>query len=58
MRDGRYGALQLAGGVALQGGVPITIGGQCVGAIGVSGETPAEDEAIAMAGAEAVAVFA
>jgi uncharacterized protein GlcG (DUF336 family) len=58
VRDGRVGALQLAGGVALQGGIPITIGGQCVGAIGVSGETPAEDEAIAMAGAEAVAVFA
>lgn len=58
VRDGRVGALQLAGGVALQGGVPITIGGQCVGAIGVSGETPAEDEAIAMAGLEATSTFA
>lgn len=58
VREGRLGALQLAGGVALQGGVPITIGGQCVGAIGVSGETPAEDESIAMAGAEAAGSFA
>ncbi len=58
VRDGRVGALQLAGGVALQGGIPITIGGQCVGAIGVSGETPAEDEAVAMAGAEAARAFA
>ena len=58
VRDGRVGALQLAGGVALQGGIPITIGGQCVGAIGVSGETPAEDEAIALAGADATRTFA
>jgi uncharacterized protein GlcG (DUF336 family) len=58
VREGRVGALQLAGGVALQGGVPITIGGQCVGAIGVSGETPTEDEAIALAGADATRTFA
>jgi glc operon protein GlcG len=54
VRAGRVGALQLAGGVALQGGVPIAIAGQVVGAIGVSGETPDEDEAIAIAGASAV----
>jgi glc operon protein GlcG len=53
VRDGRVGALQLAGGVALQGGIPITVADQVVGAIGVSGETPGEDEAIAMAGAQA-----
>lgn len=58
VREGRVGALQLAGGVALQGGIPINIGGQCVGAIGVSGETPAEDEAIALAGAAAAETFA
>lgn len=57
VREGRVGALQLAGGVALQGGIPISIGGQCVGAIGVSGETPAEDEAIALAGAAAAETF-
>ena len=58
VRDGRVGALQLAGGVALQGGVPIAVAGQVVGAIGVSGETPGEDEAIAMAGAQAAMAFA
>ena len=58
VREGRVGALQLAGGVALQGGIPLIIGGQCVGAIGVSGETPAEDEAIALAGADATRTFA
>ena len=58
VRDGRVAALQLAGGVALQGGVPLTVAGQVVGAIGVSGETPGEDEAIAMAGAQAAMAFA
>jgi glc operon protein GlcG len=54
VRDGRVGALQLAGGVALQGGIPLTVDGQAVGAIGVSGETPDEDEAVALAGAQAL----
>jgi glc operon protein GlcG len=54
VRDGRFGALQLHGAVALQGGIPLAVDGDGVGAIGVSGETPAEDEAIAMAGAQAL----
>ena len=54
VRDGRFGALQLAGGVTLQGGIPLTVDGQAVGAIGVSGETPDEDEAVALAGARAL----
>ena len=54
VRGGRYGALQLAGGVTLQGGVPLMSDGQAVGAIGVSGETPDEDEAVALAGARAL----
>ena len=33
------------------GGVPLMIGGDCVGAIGVSGGTPQQDEEIASAGA-------
>jgi glc operon protein GlcG len=33
------------------GGVPLMIGGDCVGAIGVSGGTPQQDEEIANAGA-------
>jgi glc operon protein GlcG len=48
---GRFGALALAGAVALQGGIPLGVDGDIVGAIGVSGETPAEDEAVALAGA-------
>ncbi len=54
VRDGRFGALQLHGAVALQGGIPLGVDGDFVGAIGVSGETPAQDEAIAIAGAQAL----
>jgi glc operon protein GlcG len=38
----------------LQGGVPITVDGVVVGAIGASGVTSAQDEQVAMAGAAAV----
>src|SRR3990172_5922952 len=50
---GRLGALALHGAVALTGGIPLTVDGQVVGAIGTSGETPDEDEAISLAGAQA-----
>jgi uncharacterized protein GlcG (DUF336 family)/mannose-6-phosphate isomerase-like protein (cupin superfamily) len=49
--NGRIGALALHGASALIGGIPLEVDGQVVGAIGVSGETPEEDEAIALAGA-------
>lgn len=55
IRDGRVAALALAGATPLQGGVPIVIDGAVVGAIGVSGETPQEDEDIAKVGAAAAA---
>src|SRR5436190_12542934 len=48
---GRLGALALHGARALTGGVPLVAGDEVVGAVGVSGETPDEDEAIARAGA-------
>lgn len=51
IRNGRVAALALAGATPLQGGVPIFFNGKVVGAIGVSGETPGEDEDIAKAGA-------
>jgi glc operon protein GlcG len=54
VRDGRVAALALHGAVPLQGGVPIIVEGQVVGAIGVSGETPQQDEEIAKAGAQAL----
>jgi glc operon protein GlcG len=48
---GRLGALALHGASALTGGIPLVVGGETVGAIGTSGETPDEDEAISLAGA-------
>lgn len=54
IRDGRVAALALPGATPLQGGIPIIIDGKVVGAIGVSGNTPQEDEEIAIAGASAI----
>jgi glc operon protein GlcG len=51
IRSGRVAALALPGATPLQGGLPITVDGRVVGAIGVSGNTPQEDEDIAKAGA-------
>ena len=51
--SGRLGALALHGAAALTGGIPLTVDGEVVGAIGTSGETPDEDEAISIAGAAA-----
>ena len=48
---GRIGALALHGAACLTGGVPLVRDGEVVGAIGTSGETPDEDEAISIAGA-------
>src|ERR687897_3806139 len=50
---GRLGALALHGASALIGGIPLAVDGEVVGAIGTSGETPDEDEAISIAGAAA-----
>jgi uncharacterized protein GlcG (DUF336 family)/uncharacterized cupin superfamily protein len=50
---GRLGALALHGAAALTGGIPLVVDGEVVGAIGTSGETPDEDEAISKAGASA-----
>jgi glc operon protein GlcG len=50
---GRIGALALRGAACLTGGIPLVAGGEVVGAIGTSGETPDEDEAISIAGAAA-----
>src|ERR1044071_10219212 len=50
--NGRLGALALHGASALTGGIPLVVEGEVVGAIGTSGETPDEDEAISIAGAK------
>jgi glc operon protein GlcG len=57
VKNGRVSALALHGAVALQGGVPITVHGTVIGAIGVSGETPQQDEDIAIAGVAVAASF-
>lgn len=51
IKDGRVAALALPGATPLQGGIPLEVSGRVIGAIGVSGNTPQEDEDIAKAGA-------
>ncbi len=51
--NGRLGALALHGVSALTGGIPLVVDGEVVGAVGTSGETPDEDEAVSLAGAQA-----
>ncbi len=46
----RPGLITLPNGVLLQGGVPVVVNGQTVGAVGVSGVTSQQDEQIAEAG--------
>jgi uncharacterized protein GlcG (DUF336 family) len=47
--------LGLPGVLPIEGGVPLLVEGQIVGAIGVSGGTPAQDGEVAGAGARALA---
>ena len=54
VKNGRVAALALPGATPLQGGVPILVDGKVVGAIGVSGNTPQEDEDIAKVGAAVI----
>jgi glc operon protein GlcG len=53
IKNGRVAALALPGATPLQGGIPITVDGKVIGAISASGNTPQEDEEIALAGAAA-----
>lgn len=50
VKKGRVSAIALAGAVPLIGGLPLVHEGRVIGAIGVSGNTPQEDEDIARAG--------
>ena len=52
---GRNALIALHGALPLEGGLPIMVGGQLVGAIGVSGVKSTEDGQIAKAGAESLA---
>ncbi len=51
IKNGRLATLVLPGATPLQGGVPLEFEGKVIGAIGVSGNSPQEDEEIALAGA-------
>ena len=58
INKGRTTMVALKDFTPLQGGVPIVVGGQIVGGVGVSGASSAQqDEELAIAGAEAAAEF-
>jgi glc operon protein GlcG len=52
---GRNALLGLPGAVPLEGGLPLVVDGEMVGAIGISGVTAEQDGQIAAAGAESLA---
>ncbi|MGE0356156.1 MAG: heme-binding protein [Burkholderiales bacterium] len=55
VNNGRFSFLSAPGGpVLLQGGLPVEIGGQLLGAIGVSGVKASDDEVVAQAGIDAL----
>ncbi len=54
INKGRPALLSADGHVFLQGGVPIIVNGDVIGAVGVSGVRADQDEQVAMAGAKAV----
>lgn len=57
INQGRYSFLSAPGlDAMLEGGVPILVDGQCIGAVGVSGVKSTEDAQIAKAGIAALAL--
>lgn len=54
VKNGRTAFLSVTDVTTLEGGVPILIGGQCVGAVGVSGVRSDQDAQIANAGVQAI----
>ncbi|MHC4174505.1 MAG: GlcG/HbpS family heme-binding protein [Planctomycetota bacterium] len=51
---GRTVLVSLPGGMPFEGGVPITVDGQVIGAVGVSGVTAQQDGMVAQAGVDAL----
>ena len=51
--SGRTAVLRLPGAIPIEGGVPLFVGEQAIGAIGVSGVTAEQDGQVAQAGAKA-----
>ena len=54
VNNGRTSALSMPGITFLEGGVPITIDGETVGAVGVSGVKSSDDAQVAQAGIDAI----
>lgn len=54
IKAGRNAILRMPGITPIQGGLPIVVDGQCIGAVGVSGVQSHEDEQIAKAGIDAL----
>jgi glc operon protein GlcG len=54
VKNGRTAFLSVSDLTTLEGGVPILVNGQCIGAIGVSGVRSDQDAQIANAGVQAV----
>lgn len=51
---GRNAVLRLGNATPIQGGLPITVGNEIIGSIGVSGASSAQDEQVASAGLKVV----
>ena len=54
INHGRYAAITARGFIEMQGGLPIVVDGEVIGAIGASFDTPEHDVQIAQAGLAAV----
>lgn len=54
VNNGRTSALSMPGITFLEGGVPIIVAGETIGAVGVSGVKSSEDAQVARAGIDAV----
>lgn len=54
VNNGRVSALSMPGITFLEGGVPITVDGEIIGAVGVSGVKSSDDARIAQAGIDAL----
>ena len=52
--EGRIVLVSLPGGMPFEGGVPISVGNQVIGAVGISGVTAQQDGMIATAGVDAL----
>jgi glc operon protein GlcG len=54
INQGRYAAITARGFIEMQGGLPVVVDGEVIGAIGASFATPEEDEQVAKAGLAAL----